>query len=61
MGGVTRVVGYLCPQVRPQTAFGKAFGAVSLTNKWDKLMSYLQDNRLDIDNTIEKARSATRR
>ena len=36
------------PQVPPQTALGKALGY--LHNEWDKLVVYLQDGRLAIDN-----------
>ena len=36
------------PQVPPQTALGKALGY--LHNEWEKLLVYLQDGRLEIDN-----------
>ncbi len=36
------------PQVPPQTALGKALAY--LANEWDKLVVYLQDGRLEIDN-----------
>ena len=41
------------PQVPPQTALGKALGY--LHNEWEKLLVYLQDGRLEIDNNTANA------